>query len=124
MADDVKEIEVESVEDVSLSLHIGGSFPFKAQLYEYPVGGGAPKPAGAELQGTATIVIGKVAKGAVRRFMWAVVVVSNDDDEKTIDIAGHVVTATKTIGTVKGTATVKKPQMKCFVNVKVKGKGP
>jgi hypothetical protein len=124
MADDVKEIEVESVAEVSLSLHIGGSFPYKAQLYEYTAAGGEPKPAGAELQGTAVVTIGKVAKGTVRRFVWAVVVVSHDDEEKTVDIAGHVVIATKTIGTVKGTAIVKKPQMKCFVNVKVKGKGP
>jgi hypothetical protein len=118
MADDVKEvkeIEVESVADVLLSLQIGGSFPFKAQLYEYPVAGGEPKLTAGEQHGAAPVPIGKVAKGTVRRFVWAVVVISNDDAEQTVDIVGHVVVATKTIGSVKGTVAVKKPQQKLFV---------
>ena len=123
MADELKEIEVESATEVVLWLHIGGSFPYKAQLYEYPAAGGEPKPTAAELQGTAKVSIGKVAKGAVRRFVWSVVIISNDDAEQTIDIAGYVVIATRTVGTVKGTVAVKKPQQKFFVNVKVKGKG-
>lgn len=124
MSDDTHDIEVDSVAEVLLSLHIGGSFPYKAQLYEYPAAGGEPKPAAGEQRGAAPVSIGKVARGVVRRFVWSVVVVSNDDAEQTVDVAGHVVIETRTIGMVKGTLAVKKPQQKAFVNVRVKGKGP
>jgi hypothetical protein len=124
MADDVKEIEVESAAEVSLSLHVGGSYAYKCQLYEYPAGGGEAAPTAAEQTGASPVAIGRVARGVVRRFVWTVVVVSDDDEEKTIDIAGRVVCASKTIGAVSGTFAVGKPLRKCFVNVRVKGKGP
>jgi hypothetical protein len=122
MADEVKVIEVESAAEVSLTLHIGGSFSYKWQLYEYPTGGGEPKPTGAEQQGTAPISIGQVAKDVVRRFVWSVAVISDDELEQTVDVAGHVLIASKTIGVVKGKLAVKKPLQKLFVNVQVKGK--
>jgi len=124
MADDdeLKPIEVESTKDVSLSLHIGGSFPYKWQLYEYPAAGGEPLPQGGELAGTAPVSIGQVGKGVVRRFAWSVAVVSDDDAEQTVEITGHVQIASKTVGTVKGKLAVARPLKKCFVNVHVKGK--
>jgi hypothetical protein len=121
MADEVPEIEVECAQEISLSLHIGGSFAFKARLYEYPATG-APAPAAPEQQGTAAVSIGKLDKGVVRRFVWSVVVVSDDDDEQTVDVVGHVLIDAKSIGTVKGKLPVKKPLLKAFVNVHVKGK--
>ncbi len=120
--DDVKEIEVECATEVSLSLHVGGSFSYKSRLYEYPAGGGEPAPVHVEQAGTAAVVIGRVDVGVVRRFVWSVVVVSDDDLEQTVDVAGHVQIASKTVGTVKGKLPVKKPLQKCFVNVRVKGK--
>jgi hypothetical protein len=122
MSEDAKEIEVEAAAEVMLSLHVGGSFSYKSQLYEYPHEGGEPKPAADAQHGTAPVSIGKVAKGVVRRFVWSVVVVSDDDAEQTVDIAGHVLIASKTVGTVKGSLPVKKPLQKCYVNVQVKGK--
>lgn len=121
--DDVKEIEVECAKEVSLSLHLGGSFPYRSQLYEYPAAGGEPTPVHIEQAGTAAVVIGPISAGVVRRFVWSVVVVSDDDAEQTVDVAGHVQIASKTVGMVKGKLPVKKPLQKCFVNVKVKGKG-
>ena len=122
MSEEVKEIEVDAATEVMLSLHVGGSFSYKSQLYEYPTAGGEPKPTAGEQHGTAPVSIGKVARGAVRRFVWSVVVVSDDDAEQTVDIAGHVLIASKTVGTVKGSLPVKKPLQKCYVNVQVKGK--
>lgn len=121
--DDVKEIEVECAQEVSLSLHLGGSFPYRSRLYEYPAAGGEPTPVHIEQAGTAAVVIGPISAGVVRRFVWSVVVVSDDDAEQTVDVAGHVQIASKTVGMVKGKLPVKKPLQKCFVNVKVKGKG-
>lgn len=121
--DDVKEIEVECAKEVSLSLHLGGSFPYRSRLYEYPAAGGEPTPVHIEQAGTAAVVIGPISAGVVRRFVWSVVVVSDDDAEQTVDVAGHVQIASKTVGMVKGKLPVKKPLQKCFVNVKVKGKG-
>jgi len=123
MADEVKVIEVETVAEVSLALHIGGSFSYKARLYEYPAAGGEPKPAAEELEGTTPVAIGKLAHGTVRRFVWSVAVVSDDESEQTVEVVGHVMIATRTVGTVKGSLTVKKPLQKAFVNVHVKGKG-
>lgn len=123
MADELKEIEVDSAVEVSLSLHVGGSLPYKSRLFEYPSGGGEPKPFEGERTGAAPITIGKVDKGAVRRFAWSVVVISNDDAEQTVDIIGHVHVESKSVGAVKGALPVKKPLQKCFVNVLVKGKG-
>ena len=123
MADDVNEIEVEGTGEVSLSLHVGGSFSYRSQLYEYPAAGGDPTPAGEETSGTAPISIGSIQKGAVRRFVWSVVLVSGDDLEQTVDVAGRVLIASKTVGVVKGTLPVKGPLQKCFVNLLVKGKG-
>jgi hypothetical protein len=123
MADEIKVIEVECAAEVSLSLHIGGSFSYKSRLYEYPAAGGDPTPIEGERAGAAPISIGKVAKGVVRRFAWSVVVVSDDDVEQTVDVAGHVHVASKTVGVVKGALPVKKPLQKAFVNVQVKGKG-
>ncbi len=122
MDDDVKEIEVECTAEVSLSLHVGGSFSYKSRLFEYPVAGGEPAPAAEEQQGTAPVSIGVVGTGVVRRFVWSVVVVSNDDLEQTVDVSGRVLAASKTIGVVKGSLAVKKPLQKAFVNVHVKGK--
>ncbi len=121
--DDVKEIEVECAKEVSLSLHLGGSFSYKSRLYEYPAAGGEPTPVHIEQAGTAAVVVGPLSAGVVRRFVWSVVVVSDDDAEQTVDVAGHVQIASKTVGMVKGKLPVKKPLQKCFVNVKVKGKG-
>ena len=123
MADELKEIEVDCAVEVSLSLHVGGSLPYKSRLFEYPSGGGEPKPLESERTGAAVVVIGKVEQGTVRRFAWSVVVVSNDDLEQTVDITGHVHVASKMVGSVKGALPVKKPLQKCFVNVLVKGKG-
>jgi hypothetical protein len=123
MADEVKVIEVETAVEVSLSVHVGGSFPYKSRLYEYPAAGGEPTPTGEEQTGAASVSIGKLANGVVRRFVWSVAVVSNDELEQTVDVAGHVLIESKTVGTTKGSLTVKKPLQKCFVNVHVKGKG-
>jgi hypothetical protein len=124
MADDeVKEIEVECAMDVSLSLHVGGSFSYKSRLYEYLAAGGEPTPTGGEQVGTAPISIGQVGKGVVRRFAWSVAIVSDDDLEQTVDITGYVQIASKTVGSVKGKLAIAKPLKKCFVNVHVKGKG-
>jgi hypothetical protein len=120
--DDAKEIEVECAQEVSLSLHLGGSFSYKSRLYEYPAAGGEPAPVHVEQVGTATVVIGPFGAGVIRRFVWSVVVVSDDDAEQTVDVAGHVQIASKTVGVVKGKLPVKKPLQKAFVNVKVKGK--
>jgi hypothetical protein len=122
MADEVKVIEVEGAAEVSLALHVGGSYSYKWQLFEYPAGGGEAKPTGGEQQGTAPIAIGRVARGVVRRFVWSVAVVSDDELEQTVDVAGHVLIASKTIGVVQGKLAVKKPLQKFFVNVQVKGK--
>ncbi|HSK03903.1 MAG TPA: hypothetical protein VK932_21770, partial [Kofleriaceae bacterium] len=73
--DDVKEIEVECAQEVSLSLHLGGSFPYRSRLYEYPAAGGEPAPVHVELAGTAAVVIGPLGAGVIRRFVWSVVVV-------------------------------------------------
>jgi hypothetical protein len=123
MAEDPKEFEVEHAAEVTLSLHVGGSFPFKARLYEYPAAGGEPTPIGEERSGTVLVGIGKLERGTVRRFAWSVAIVSEDEAEQVINLSGRVLVGTKTIGTVKGTVTVKKPLLKCFVNVHVKGKG-
>lgn len=121
MGDALKEIEVEHTAEVSLSLHVGGSFPYKSRLFEYPAGGGEPKPLETERTGAAPVPIGKVGKGEVRRFAWSVVVVCDDELEQTVDVTGHVHVASKMVGTVKGELPVKKPLQKCFVNVLVKG---
>lgn len=122
MADEVKEIEVECATEVSLSLHVGGSFSYRSQLYEYPHGGGEPTPVQAEQAGTAPVVIGRIEVGVVRRFVWSVVIVSDDDEEKTVDIVGYVRIASKTVGEVNGKLAVARPLRKCFVNMRVKGK--
>jgi hypothetical protein len=123
MADDGNEIEVESTVEVSLSLHVGGSFSYKSQLYEYPASGGDPTPTAAETSGTATVSIGRVDKGVVRRFVWSVVVVNGDDGEQTVDVSGRVMVASKMVGSVKGTMPIKGPLQKAFVNLHLKGKG-
>jgi hypothetical protein len=123
MGDEIKVIEVEHTVEVSLSLHVGGSFPYKSRLFEYPAAGGDPKPLEGERTGAARVSIGKVAKGVVRRFAWSVVIVSDDDLEQTVDVTGHVHVASKTVGIVKGELPVKEPLQKAFVNVHVKGKG-
>jgi len=122
MADEVKQIEVEITVEVSLSLHVGGSFPYKCQLYEYPAAGGEPTPVGSEQTGDGMVAVGKIGKGVVRRFAWSVSVVSNDDAEQTVDVAGRVHAASKLIGAATGQLVVKKPLQKAFVNVHVKGK--
>lgn len=122
MADEVKEIEVETAAEVSLSLHVGGSFSYRSQLYEYPAAGGEPAAAAGEQSGTAPVSIGSVATGAVRRFVWSVVVVSNDDAEQTVEVVGRVLVGSKTVGAVNGTVAVARPLRKLFVNLRVKGK--
>lgn len=124
MADnEIKVIEVDIATEVSLSLHIGGSFSFKWQLYEYPTAGGEPKALDEERAGVLAVSIGKLAPGVTRRFVWSVAVVSDDELEKTVDVIGYVKAASKTIGQVKGTLVVSRPLKKAFVNLLVKGKG-
>jgi hypothetical protein len=122
MADEVKQIEVEITVEVSLSLHVGGSLPYKCQLYEYLAAGGDPIPVGSELTGAELVAIGKVGKGVLRRFAWSVSVVSNEDADQTVEIAGRVHVAATLIGAATGQLVVKKPLQKAFVNVHVKGK--
>jgi hypothetical protein len=122
MADEVKQIEVECTVEVSLSLHVGGAFPYKSRLYEYLATGGEPTPVGAEQTGADAIPIGLVGKGVVRRFVWSVAIVSNDELEQTVEVVGHVEVASKTVGSAAGKLLVKKPLQKAFVNVHVKGK--
>lgn len=122
MADDVKQIEVECTVEVFLSLHVGGMLPYKCQLYEYPVAGGDPHPVGGELTIETHVSIGIVGKGSVRRFAWSLSVISNEDLDQTIDIAGRVHASSKMVGAAAGSLVVKKPLQKAFVNVQVKGK--
>ena len=119
-----QEIGVHAGAEIGLRLSVGGSFPYKWQIYEYDEANVArPLANGSDGQGIGTTVASAstVTNGALRKLVWSVAVVGNDDPIE-VDVAGQVLVGGSVVGEVKGALRIKKPVTNCFVHVWLRGK--
>jgi hypothetical protein len=109
--------------EVALRLSVGGNFPYKWQIYEYDASD-TPKPLrnGSDGRGTGTTIASAstIEPGVLRKFVWSIAVVSNDEPLE-VNIAGQVVSGAQVVGEVRGPVTIKKPFTNCFVHLWLEG---
>ncbi len=117
-------IQVVADDPIQLRLLIGGAFPYKWKLYEYPDKPGAPpQPVpGGEGEGYSSVSVGTAAAGKTRKFVWSAAIVDDDEeDSRVVNVKGEVLNNNNTEVGAEGTLKVIKPYCTCFVHVWVKG---